>query len=408
MTTLRYTWYAIALLFFPIWLTLFWIHRIFIFVTKPGAALIVPIVLVGTAIAMRTYIDALFGEAITNWFYFDFLGPEEVKTPGSLAALAFEFRMEIVFLWVFAAAGLLITVSGRILQPIMAAFPAPRPPLKPNAPLIVKDHKIETVVARVAVSKRGSSFNGKLPSLVSSLPPEARSVITASQAASQASVTEAKAAEADARRTAKQKAKADAAGARAQAMLEAKQSEQARQDAKRRAKDDAARRQQERERASEAKRQAKIDQALEKRHRKARRAYEKAALKAAKRGEPLPDPPASPLVPDAPKTANQTANESGSRLQPVQPDRAGAKMPPPQSVRSSPDQAATRPPSRQEGQPRPSSRPQQVGRPAASAGPSPPRQFGSGAPRPGPPMRPPPQGGGNVQAPGRRMPEPDR
>ena len=163
MTT---TWYAIRLFFYPPRLILYWIHSVMVFISKPGAKIVVPVILIVVGLALRTFIDPLLGNVIT-----------QAASPFIGSAL-FDLRIEIAFALLFVALYLLMWAAGGVLSPVAGTFPAPKRPMPPLRPLQMPMHKIKTVKASLVIKKPVSGyFNGNLDRLVKRLPPDIRPLL---------------------------------------------------------------------------------------------------------------------------------------------------------------------------------------------------------------------------------------
>lgn len=173
MTFFKYAIYVISLVVYPIRLTLFYIHKIFVFISKPGARLLVPILMLVASIVLRTRIDAIAGGHITDMFW-DF-------KDGDMHSV-YEYRMEITFSIIFFIVYILLWIAAKIMTPIVGALNAPRVPLLPMPPLIAVDHVIKPVKASVALSGGGSRHKGDLTRLNRFLPPQAIAVLEAGAA----------------------------------------------------------------------------------------------------------------------------------------------------------------------------------------------------------------------------------
>lgn len=163
---MRQAWYIIRLIFFPIRLVIYWWHSVLVFLSKPGAKLVIPMFLVGIGLLLRTYIDPIFGELITS-----------MASP-LYGTAAFDYRVELAFSVVFIVIYFALMILAKMLSPVVGTFPAPKRPLTPMKPLKVKEHTVETVTATVALKNpvRGY-FNGKLVRLVKRLPLDIQAVL---------------------------------------------------------------------------------------------------------------------------------------------------------------------------------------------------------------------------------------
>ena len=169
MIMFNYLVYLIKMLFYPLRLILFTVHRFLVFLSKPGARIILPVLMLSVGFLLRSRIDALAGGLITDafWDYRD-SSPE-----------VFDYRIEITFGLCFFAAYVALLIAAKVTTPVVGAVPAPRAPLFPRPPLIVREHKIDTVRTSVAISGGKSRFKGQLERLDRHLPPPALAVLGA-------------------------------------------------------------------------------------------------------------------------------------------------------------------------------------------------------------------------------------
>lgn len=171
MNSLRLFWFVVVSVFYPLRLILYWLHSVFVFLTKPGAKYILPTVLLGGGIALRTVLETTLD------------GPmAAVAAPvaGLVGAgTAFTYRVEILFVILFAGMYFTLLIIGRFLAPIMGAFPAPAKPLPPMRPLLDKEHSVATVRAKPAIkrTKRGR-YNGDLDILTRRLPKDLQALLS--------------------------------------------------------------------------------------------------------------------------------------------------------------------------------------------------------------------------------------
>ncbi len=170
MTPVIYSWYFIQLVFYPLRMAIFYVHRFLVFTSKPGARLIVPIALLIAAFILRTRIDGIAGAFITDLFW-DFRDTDFHDL--------YAYRIEICFGVAFFTLYLALAIIAKITTPIVGAFPAPRSPLMPMAPLIARKHVIKIEKATVAVGGKGSRYRGDLEQLKRFLPPAAIAVLEA-------------------------------------------------------------------------------------------------------------------------------------------------------------------------------------------------------------------------------------
>lgn len=173
MILLSYLIFLVKLLFYPLRLALFIIHRFLVFVSKPGAAIIVPVSMLALGFLLRSNIDALAGGMITDAFW----GWRESSPE------LFDYRIEITFALGFLLTYLAMLFAGKFATPVVGAIPAPRAPIFPRPPLIVREHKISAVKASLAIGGTKSRFKGELKQLDRYLPPRALVVLGAGASA---------------------------------------------------------------------------------------------------------------------------------------------------------------------------------------------------------------------------------
>lgn len=386
MNTLRIIWFVLGIILFPIRYLLYTTHRLLVFSSKSGARWIVPMLMLAFGILLRSKIDAVAGEAVTEFFW-EFRDPDFPHI--------FDYRMELVFAGTFFTAFIGLTVVSKVTTPIVGAIPAPQRPLAPLRPITVTEHTVETVKAKVSVKPPRLGFhNGKLARLDKRLPAAARSVLVASANAERAAGRQSKA-------EAKGAAKARKAAARQQAA----QAEAAKKAAKQAKRDEVRQRAEAKVQAKvdrkEAERQAKHDrelarrrQAEEKRRQKGRRSKGGAAA-----ADPALDPLQEPLqrpgaLSDPSRAAEAPRERSGVQPHPSQRESNGAREAPMRPAPADAELAPVREPPRTQSAP-PQRRPGGPPRPPVirnadeSAPPSKPRHRQGGAPpRPQAPVRP--------------------
>ena len=141
MIAIRWIIYAVALPIYIARLALFFTHSFLLFLTKPGSAFIVPLILFLALFVFQGYIDPHL-QPIRHYFA-EKLGWRALRynEEGYLAAAGL----------VSVAAFVSIAVAGMLMRSILMALPAPRRPLKPLEPLHARDPKLKTRRARIAV-----------------------------------------------------------------------------------------------------------------------------------------------------------------------------------------------------------------------------------------------------------------
>lgn len=175
MTALRYIWFAIALLLYPLRLALFLIHSTALFFTRTGGSVAVPAALVALGWWHRgnPIVEALI-EAIGGLPVAFFKGAQIRE-----AELFFqEWRGVVAGIVLFFLLHLALAITGAIVRPLLYALPAPRRPFLPRPPLYIPKHIIKTVRAREAVKPLGKPrYRGDMASLVPLLPPNVQAVL---------------------------------------------------------------------------------------------------------------------------------------------------------------------------------------------------------------------------------------
>lgn len=177
MTLLRFVWFLIACAFYPFRLLLFWLHSIFIFLTKPGARIILPLAVVLLATWWRfsygepveMFVDAFGGlyRDIINALF----GP-------AWGQLAYEYRGSISGVIVYFVLSLAVSLISAILHPFVHALPPPRRPFLPLAPLRAPKHVVGVEPVSVVVQSPGErTYSGDLARMLARLPAEIREVI---------------------------------------------------------------------------------------------------------------------------------------------------------------------------------------------------------------------------------------
>ena len=194
MIVAAYIWYFIRLCFYPPRIIWHLFHRFLVFLTKPAAPVLLAIFTLLFGFANRAQIVGLFGPAIDDIF----------RLEGDTEAAFWVYRVEIAIVASAWLSLIALTLGGRMFRPIISAFPAPRLPMPPMIPLIVREHEIKTKAARVALpARRMSRFKGDLRELYDYLPPDMRAILEDERAEA------AREAEREAEREAKRKAKRD-------------------------------------------------------------------------------------------------------------------------------------------------------------------------------------------------------
>jgi hypothetical protein len=173
MIVWRYLLYVLACQFYCLRLAAYGIHSLLVFAAKPGARLVVPIVLLGVIYFARGPIDALAGPTI-NAFWQGALGP--LLGPDLFQLLA-PFKIEASALIVLLLFAIAFALISSMLRPIVGTFSAPRKPLPPQPPMIAPDTEVKRVKAVLAIPKRARNrFDGDLGALLARVPDHVRHV----------------------------------------------------------------------------------------------------------------------------------------------------------------------------------------------------------------------------------------
>lgn len=160
------TWYYIRLIFYPVRLLCYWLRSFMVMLTKPGAKTVIPIIICGFGLLLRTMIDPWFGAPIT-----------QLAEPFHGTAL-FTYRIEAAFAVLFVLLYVFFGLVAWFLSPAVGFFPAPKRPLAPMKPIILKEHTIDTVQVSVSVAKPVKGyFNGKLGRVAKRLPPNVAAIL---------------------------------------------------------------------------------------------------------------------------------------------------------------------------------------------------------------------------------------
>lgn len=221
MNLLRFIGYSLGLILFPVRFLFFTVHRLLVFTSKPGAKLIVPILVLTFGLLLRSQLDPLLGAPITDAFAG--LTSARGDEPGDMI---YAWRMEVAFALVFMTLYLGLAVTSKVTTPIVGALPAPRRPLAPMRPITLKEHQIDTVKARVAIRpRRAGFFNGDLSKLNKRLPDRVRALLNESAAGARTDRRQERR-QAEAARQAEREGRRQQAEAEKQAPREARQAAQ--------------------------------------------------------------------------------------------------------------------------------------------------------------------------------------
>lgn len=180
MMLLRLVAYLIALVTYPFRYAFYVLHAFLYFLTKPGAAIILPMVAVAVGYTLYANGNALLDDiavAVVAFFRGLF--------GGEVSETIHAWRGEITAVLAFLVVQWIVGLLGAMLRPFVHALPAPRRPFTPLAPLTIPKHVIRTEPASVVVKPPGRSrYRGNLVDLQARLPGDIQAVLNARPAAS--------------------------------------------------------------------------------------------------------------------------------------------------------------------------------------------------------------------------------
>lgn len=164
---LKYLQYVLECQWFTVRYAIYLVHSFLVFLAKPGARYIVPIVVIGSVYYGRDYLRSLFGSEV------DSLWQDVVPTfiGRNLTSSLFAYRIEISAIVVLICFVLVFLLFASMLRPVIGAFLAPKRPLPPDPPFHVPDTKVYTVdVKRLLTKKRYKRLSNGLDTLSQGLP----------------------------------------------------------------------------------------------------------------------------------------------------------------------------------------------------------------------------------------------
>ena len=174
MMLLRQIGYILACQFYCLRLVLYGIHSLLVFLTKPGARLVIPLALIGLVYAARDPLKAHFDQPIGDFWS----GAMWVFLGSDLYRLLEPFRIELTALAGLLGFALVFALLSSMMRPVIGTFAAPKQPLPPLPPLSVPDTRLRTVKATLVIPKRGRNrFRGELSSLIRRLPDHLQAVV---------------------------------------------------------------------------------------------------------------------------------------------------------------------------------------------------------------------------------------
>lgn len=168
-----FIWYLVRLALFPPRFAFYSIHGFLIFLSKPGARILVPA-----------------GAALVIWYAWEPLSRAidppvraflPLVRPMFGTELYFELyphRVELAIALGFATFIVLVIIVSEALRPILGALPAPRRPLLPNPPFKPPRRHIPRVPVRVAVRPLPKGgIDGNWKAVARRMPPEIKALL---------------------------------------------------------------------------------------------------------------------------------------------------------------------------------------------------------------------------------------
>ena len=146
----RYLRYVLACQWYSITLLLFWVHSFLVFLTKPGARLIIPILLFGLVYLLRSPIEAGIGHEVDAVW----VGVLPAFVGSDIAQMLAFARIEISILVMLAVFMVFFLLFASILRPIMGAVWAPQQPLPPMLPLTLPDTTVHAEPVKRLLKRR--------------------------------------------------------------------------------------------------------------------------------------------------------------------------------------------------------------------------------------------------------------
>jgi hypothetical protein len=170
----RYLKYILACQWYTVRLVFYVVHSFLIFLSKPGARLIVPGVVIGALYLTRDNLDALIGRNVDNMWSSVI---EPIIGPGA-AGLTTPFNIEITAIIALILGFLAFGMLASILQPVMGSIWAPQRPLPPLPPLIAPNTDVPAVrVTRLLRPRRQPPLTEGLGALTAQLPDDLKDVL---------------------------------------------------------------------------------------------------------------------------------------------------------------------------------------------------------------------------------------
>ena len=163
----KYLKYVLECQWFTVRYAIYLVHSFLVFLAKPGARYIVPIVVIGSVYYGRDYLRTLFGSEV------DSLWQDVVPTfiGRNLTNSMFAYRIEVSAVVILIGFVLVFLLFASMLRPIIGAFWAPERPLPPAPPMHVPDTSVKTVdVHRLVQKYRHKRLPDGLETLTQGLP----------------------------------------------------------------------------------------------------------------------------------------------------------------------------------------------------------------------------------------------
>lgn len=159
----------------------FFLYRFLIFLTKPGARIILPILFIAGVFVFEEKINLHPRAGIENWrIYNDFWRVVEAATGYQRPLNLIEPLTPAYTLMVLALSSvLLLWLVALMLRPIMGAFPIPAPPVRPTLFIPPRPEKVKTyrtrVVAPILTQK---AWDGSDKALIDLMEPELQQILS--------------------------------------------------------------------------------------------------------------------------------------------------------------------------------------------------------------------------------------
>lgn len=156
-------------------------YRVLVFLTKPGARIVLPILLIAGAFVFEDRINAHPRAGMENWrVYSDLWRVIEAATGYQRPLNLIEPLLPAHTLMVLAGfLVVLLWIVALMLRPIMGAFPIPAPPIKPTLFIPPKPEKLKTYRARVvAPLLTQKAWDGSDKALIDLMEPDLQQILS--------------------------------------------------------------------------------------------------------------------------------------------------------------------------------------------------------------------------------------